>query len=227
MSACHICGEDIPFVCRVNSRCGHDVHHACRLGLIPKVKCNVCNLVITNNLVLRIDENENFCHQYCKRSLKRYYPPCPMDGCGIPLCKKYLLSNKQHEEMVAKLEGKDLDERMEVYFEFGLTENDIGGGELTDEEWAKIQNIISSSSEEKQSEEKIVPIGPRNLPAIPPPKTYEPRSLVAGEKYKPPNKSRRSQEHGASLKTLVPRSVKNRVHESHQEDFALFSRGPL
>jgi len=104
----------------------------------------------------------------------------------------------------------------------------LGGGELDEETWKRIQTIISASSQEKETEEQIVTNKePKPKPDIPPPKNFEPRELGPGERYKPPNKSRRPQERGASLKTLVPHSVKDRVHAPHQEDFALFSQGPI
>jgi len=127
-----------------------------------------------------------------------------------------------------ELEGKSYEERMAIYLSYGFREDELGGGELDEETWKKIQTIISASSQEKETEEQvIVNKEPKPKPVITPPKTYEPRELAPGERYKPPNKSRRPQERGASLKTLVPRSVKDRVHVSPQEDFALFSQGPI
>jgi len=127
-----------------------------------------------------------------------------------------------------KLEGKTFEERMAIYLSYGFREDELGGGELDDETWKRIQRIISASLQEKETEDRdMVPKEPKAKMVIPPPKTYDPRELGPGERYKPPNKSRRAQEYGASLKTLVPHSVKDRVHAPLQEDFALFSRGPI
>ena len=227
MSECHICGEEIAFVCKVSTRCGHDVHHQCLRRLVPKVECVVCKRRIVDVSSARINEDDEFCHVLCCKTTRRYYPPCPVEGCGMPLCKNHVLTNKQYQEILNRVEGKTLDERVEVYLEFGFKESEIGGTEISEEDWERIQRIVSSSNEEDLEKLKKIEKKSHVSISIPPLKTYEPRSLVAGEKYKPPNKSRQSQEHGASLKTLVPRSVKGRVHVSHQEDFALFSRGPL
>jgi hypothetical protein len=127
-----------------------------------------------------------------------------------------------------ELEGKTFEERMAIYLSYGFREDELGGGELDEETWKRIQTIISASSQEKETnEEVVIPKESKPKPVIPPPKTYEPRELAPGERYKPPNKSRQPQERGASLKTLVPHSVKDRVHVSPQEDFALFSQGPI
>lgn len=227
MSSCSICGEEISFVCKVFTRCGHDLHHQCRQRLVPKIECVVCKRRIVDVSSVRINEDDEFCHVLCCKTSRRYYPPCPVEGCGVALHKKHVITNKQCQEIINRVEGKTLDERIEIYKEFGFEETEIGGGDIDEEEWSMIRKIISASSEEKQIEDKPNHKVPKIFPVIPPPKTYEPRRLEAGERYKPPNKSRRCQEHGASLKTLVPRSVKDRVHVSHQEDFALFSRGPL
>ena len=225
---CSICGEDISFVCKAQVRCGHHVHQACRLNLIPLSKCSICNKNIIDKLDVRISDNDEPCHKRCDTNTRRYYPPCPVEGCGMALHKYHIITNKQYQELIVKLEGKTFEERMAIYLSYGFREDELGGGELDEETWKRIQTIISSSSQEKESEDRVVvPKEPKSKPVIPPPKTYEPRQLEPGERYKPPNKSRRVQEHGASLKTLVPHSVKDRVHAPPQEDFALFSRGPI
>ena len=124
---------------------------------------------------------------------------------------------------------KTYEERMAIYLSYGFREDELGGEELDEETWKRIQTIISASSQEKETEEEriVIPKEPKPKPVISLPKTFEPRELAPGEKYKPPNKSRQPQEHGASLKTLVPHSVKGRVHAPPQEDFALFSQGPI
>jgi len=228
MEECTVCHKEIPFVCKATARCGHHVHQMCRLNIIPPTKCVMCNKNILDKIDIYVNDNDQMCHKRCDLNARRYYPPCPIEGCGMILHKKHVITNEKFKQLVAELEGKCLEERMAIYLSHGFREDEVGGGELDEETWKRIQRIISASSQEKETEDHdVVPEEPKAKPVIPPPKTYEPRSLVAGEKYKPPNKSRRSQEHGASLKTLVPHSVKDRVHVSHQEDFALFSRGPL
>jgi hypothetical protein len=223
---CSICGEDIPFVCKATVRCGHHVHHQCRINLIPFTKCSICNKNILDKLDVHLSDVDEFCHKRCETNPRRYYPPCPVEGCGMTLHKHHVITNKQCQQLIGELEGKTFEERLVIYLSYGFREDELGGGELDEETWKRIQTIISASSQEKDTEEQIVvPKESNPKPIIPPPKTYEPRQLEPGERYKPPNKSRRSQERGASLKTLVPHSVKDRVHASPQEDFALFSRG--
>jgi hypothetical protein len=146
----------------------------------------------------------------------------------MALYKHHVITNKQCQQLIVELEGKTYEERMAIYLSYGFREDELGGGELDEETWKKIQTIISASLQEKETDEQVaVTRESKPKPTITPPKTYEPRELAPGERYKPPNKSRRPQERGASLKTLVPHSVKDRVHASHQEDFALFSQGPI
>ena len=225
---CSICGEEIPFVCKANVRCGHHVHHKCRLNLIPFTKCSICNKFILDKLDVYLSDVDEFCHKRCETNPRRYYPPCPVEGCGMTLYKHHVITNKQCQQLIGELEGKTFEERLVIYLSYGFREDELGGEELDEETWKRIQTIISASSQEKDTEDQVVvPKESKPKLVIPPPKTYEPRQLEPGERYKPPNKSRRSQERGASLKTLVPHSVKDRVHASHQEDFALFSRGPI
>ena len=225
---CSICGEDISLVCKATVRCGHHVHHKCRLNLIPLTKCSICNKNILDKLDVYLSDRDEFCHKRCETNPRRYYPPCPVEGCGMTLHKHHVITNKQCQQLIVELEGKTFEERLVIYLSYGFREDELGGGELDEETWKRIQTIISASSQEKDTEDQIVvPKESNPKPIIPPPKTYEPRQLEPGERYKPPNKSRRSQERGASLKTLVPHSVKDRVHVSPQEDFALFSRGPF
>jgi hypothetical protein len=225
---CSICGEDIQFVCKATVRCGHHVHHQCRLNLIPFTKCSICNKFILDKLDVYLSDRDEICHKRCETNPRRYYPPCPVEGCGMALHKHHVITNKQCQQLIGELEGKTFEERLVIYLSYGFREDELGGEELDEETWKRIQTIISASSQEKETEEEVVvPKETKPKPIIPPPKTYEPRKLETGERYKPPNKSRRSQERGASLKTLVPHSVKDRVHASHQEDFALFSRGPF
>jgi hypothetical protein len=225
---CSICGEDISFVCKVNVRCGHHVHHECRLNLVPFTKCSICNRIIINKLDVHLSDQDEFCHKRCETNARRYYPPCPVEGCGMALYRHHVITNKQCQQLIVELEGKTFEERMAIYLSYGFREDELGGGELDEETWKKIQTIISASLQEKETEGQVmVTRETKPKPVITPPKTYEPRELAPGERYKPPNKSRRPQERGASLKTLVPHSVKDRVHVSPQEDFALFSQGPI
>ena len=225
---CSICGEDIPFVCKATVRCGHHVHHQCRINLIPFTKCSICNKIILDKLDVYLSDRDEICHKRCETNPRRYYPPCPVEGCGMTLHKHHVITNKQCQQLIGELEGKTFEERLVIYLSYGFREDELGGEELDEETWKRIQTIISASSQEKETEDQVViPKESKSKPNIPPPKTYEPRKLEPGERYKPPNKSRRSQERGASLKTLVPHSVKDRVHASPQEDFALFSRGPF
>jgi hypothetical protein len=225
---CSICGEDISFVCKVNVRCGHHVHHECRLNLVPFTKCSICNRIIINKLDVHLSDQDEFCHKRCETNARRYYPPCPVEGCGMALYKHHVITNKQCQQLIVELEGKTYEERMAIYLSYGFREDELGGGELDEETWKKIQTIISASLQEKETEGQVtVTRETKPKPVITPPKTYEPRALAPGERYKPPNKSRRFQERGVSLKALIPRHLKDRVHVSPQEDFALFSQGPI
>ena len=226
---CSICGEEIQFVCKANVRCGHHVHHECRLDLVPFTKCSICNRFIIDKFDVHLSDRDEFCHKRCETNARRYYPPCPVEGCGMALHKHHVITNKQCQELIMELEGKTYEERMAIYLSYGFREDELGGEELDEETWKRIQTIISASSQEKETEEErnVIPKEPKPKPVISLPKTFEPRELAPGEKYKPPNKSRQPQEHGASLKTLVPHSVKGRVHAPPQEDFALFSQGPI
>jgi len=147
----------------------------------------------------------------------------------MALHKHHVITNKQCQQLIVELEGKTYEERMAIYLSYGFREDELGGGELDEETWKKIQTIISASLQEKETEEEriVVPKEPKPKSIISLSKTFEPRELAPGERYKPPNKSRQPQEHGASLKTLVPRHLKDRVHAPPQEDFALFSQGPI
>jgi len=225
---CSICGEDISFVCKVNVRCGHHVHHECRLNLVPFTKCSICNRIIINKIDVHLSDQDEFCHKRCETNARRYYPPCPVEGCGMALHKHHVITNKQCQQLIVELEGKTYEERMAIYLSYGFREDELGGGELDEETWKKIQTIISASLQEKETEGQVtVTRETKPKPVITPPKTYEPRALAPGERYKPPNKSRRFQERGVSLKALIPRHLKDRVHVSPQEDFALFSQGPI
>src|SRR5210317_1651579 len=225
---CSICGEDISFVCKVNVRCGHHVHHDCRLNLVPITKCSICNRIIVNKLDVYLSDNDEICHKRCDTNTRRYYPPCPVEGCGMALYRHHIITNKQCQQLIVELEGKTYEERMAIYLSYGFREDELGGGELDEETWKKIQTIISASLQEKETEGQVtVTRETKPKPVITPPKTYEPRALAPGERYKPPNKSRRFQERGVSLKALIPRHLKDRVHVSPQEDFALFSQGPI
>ena len=225
---CSICGEDIPFVCKANVRCGHHVHQECRLNLVPFTKCSICNRIILDKLDVHLSDKDEICHKRCDINARRYYPPCPVEGCGMALHKHHVITNKQCQQLIVELEGKTYEERMAIYLSYGFREDELGGGELDEETWKKIQTIISASLQEKETEGQVtVTRETKPKPVITPPKTYEPRALAPGERYKPPNKSRRFQERGVSLKALIPRHLKDRVHVSPQEDFALFSQGPI
>ena len=124
--------------------------------------------------------------------------------------------------MLKRIEGLEYENRVEVYKEFGFKDEEFKRPELSEEDWERILQCLNPLREE--NEELAIPktnsSSNKKKFVIPEPKTFEPRELSPGERYKPPNRSRRARERGEFLKYIVPKSVKDRVHD----DLSIFSR---
>ena len=71
----------------------------------------------------------------------------------MALHKHHVITNKQCQQLIVELEGKTYEERLAIYLSYGFREDELGGGELDEETWKKIQTIISASSQEKETVE--------------------------------------------------------------------------
>jgi len=221
MMCCSACEEPILRVNLARTRCEHELHNYCIPYKHPKLHCVVCTHTITEEFVLRYDENDQPCHTFCKKhAQQREIKRCPI--CGEKATQKNKLTNGELEELLKKIDGLDYEKRLEVYKEFGFNEEECKRPELTDEDWERILQCMNPLRDE--NEELAIPktsLSSEKKPfVIPEPKTYEPRELAQGERYKPPNRSRKVREHGEFLKSVVPKSVKERVHD----DLSLFKR---
>jgi len=200
------------------TRCEHDLHNYCIPYEHPKIHCAKCKLVITNEYILRYDENDQPCHDFCnKNARQRVIKRCPI--CNEKATMRNKLRNREMEDLLQKIEGLDYEDRIEIYEKFGFKEEECKRPELTEEEWDRILQCLNPLKDENEEFVKPTTISSSKPLVIPEPKYYEPRELAPGERYKPPNRSRRAREHGEFLKSVVPKSVKNRVH-----DLSIFSR---
>jgi len=142
--------------------------------------------------------------------------------CNEKATEKNKLRNGELEELHKRIEGLEYEKRLEVYKKFGFKEEECKRPELTEEEWDRILQCLNPLKEDNEEIVKPTTISSSNKKpfVIPKPKTYEPRDLAPGERYKPPNRSRRAREYGEFLKSIVPKSVKDRVHD----DLSIFSQ---
>jgi len=221
MMCCSSCEEPIHRVNLARTRCEHKLHNYCIPHEHPKLNCAVCNLVITNEYMLRYDEKDQPCHDFCnKKARQRVIKRCPL--CNEKATEKNKLRNWELEELHKRIEGLEYEKRLEVYKKFGFKEEECKRPELTEEEWDRILQCLNPLKEDNEEIVKPTTISSSNKKpfVIPKPKTYEPRDLAPGERYKPPNRSRRAREYGEFLKSIVPKSVKDRVHD----DLSIFSQ---
>ena len=216
---CSVCEEPIRRVNLARTRCDHDLHNYCVPHEHPQIHCVVCNLVVTNEYILRYDENDQPCHDFCnKNARQRVIKRCPI--CNEKATMRNKLRNWELEELHKRIEGLDYEDRVEVYKDFGFKEEECKQPELSEEDWDRILQCLNPLKEDNEEFVKPTTISSFKPLVIPEPKTYEPRELKQGERYKPPNKSRKAREHGEFLKSVVPKSVKERVHD----DLSLFKR---
>ena len=221
MMCCSVCEEPILRVNLTRTRCEHTLHNYCIPYEHPKLSCVVCTHAITEEFVLRYDENDQPCHTFCnKKAWQRAIKRCPI--CNEKATEKNKLRNGELEKLLKRIEGLDYEDRVEVYKEFGFKDEEFKRPELADEDWERILQCLNPLREENEEIVKPTTISSSNKKpfVIPEPKTFEPRELSLGERYKPPNRSRRAREHGEFLKSIVPKSVKDRVHD----DLSIFSR---
>ena len=221
MTCCSACEEPILRVNLSKTRCEHTLHNYCIPYEHPKLRCVVCTHVITEEFVLRYDENDQPCHTFCnKHAWQRVIKQCPI--CNENATQKNKLRNKKLEELLKEIEGLDYEDRVKVYKKFGFNEEECKRPELTEEEWEKILHCMNPLKEENEEivKPKTNSSSDKKPFVIPEPKTFEPRELAQGERYKPPNRSRKAREHGEFLKSVVPMAVKDRVHD----DLSIFSR---
>jgi len=219
MMCCSACEEPILRVNLARTRCEHELHNYCIPYKHPKLHCVVCTHTITEEFVLRYDENDQPCHTFCnKNARQRAIKRCPL--CGEKATQKNKLTNGELEELLKKIDGLDYEDRVEVYKEFGFKDEEFKRSELSEEDWERILQCLNPLKDENEEFVKPTTISSSKSFVIPEPKYYEPRELAQGEKYKPPNRSRRARERGEFLKSAVPKSVKERVHD----DLSLFKR---
>lgn len=228
---CSLCEQHIRFIHHTKTRCEHQLHDKCLAEIaFQKVPCTVCNKTITSNATLRYNFYDEPCHEFCtKGKTRRNIKRCPL--CDAKASTKNIMTQKETEELMDKIKDLDYEQRVPHYLDYGFLEEEVQQPSLTDSEWDYILSCLNPKKEEEIDETKPISSTTKNKTfVIPELKTYEPRELEKGERYKPPSKHRRLteeyQEREASFENPVPRHLKQRVHVHGSTEFALFSQFP-
>lgn len=225
---CSVCGEDLTRLNRTTTRCEHELHRSCLHYDHPKVRCGRCENIITHEIYLRYDIEDKPFHSSCNIHAKRTpIKRCPICAKGTSMTHMELESMMKDLEPYRKVEGAEDEfykKRIEIYNHYGLKKQERP--ELSEDDWIAICGILNIGKKEEggEDDDEIEPVVsvPRAKKAIqiPPIRTFEPRELKPGERFKPPNRSRRAVERGEFLYSVVPKSVKERVHD----DLSIFSQ---
>jgi len=120
-----------------------------------------------------------------------------------------IMTQKETEELMDKIKDLEYEQRVPHYLDYGFLEEEVQQPSLTDSEWDYILSCLNPKKEEEIDETKPISSTTKNKTfVIPELKTYEPRELEKGERYKPPNRARKSRE----------------FEEKNHDDLSIFSQ---